>query len=73
MAWRKMRARGYAKNEVRERWREDGGAGACVVPKNAQACARRDKSGMQKEGKSGVQKRVDKSRREGRERECVEG
>ena len=40
MGWRKMRARGYAKNEARGRWREDGGAGACVVPKNAKAFLR---------------------------------
>ena len=51
----------HAKNEARGRWREDGGAGACVVPKNAKACARWDKSAMQKEGKSGMQKGLERA------------
>ena len=77
MGWRKMRARGYAKNEARGRWRDPSmrkkrgcgtrmrrvksGAGACVGPKNAKAFASWDKSAMQKEGKSGMQKRVDRA------------
>ena len=64
MGWRKMRARGYAKNEARGRWREDGGAGACVVPRMQGFCKMGSKCHSKREQKWDSKRVVDGTRAE---------